>query len=585
MSFGTMAAWQALVLIAAAGAAAALLFRLKVRPPRVQVPSLLLWRRVFDHVRELTWWERVRRAVSLAATILIAVVLALAVTRPEPRHGPASQGRTLIVLDSSWSMAARTSSGETRWQRAIRQARTLAGSSGGDVALATTADGLVEGPTSDTALIETAMDRLAPAGGDAMTWPRVPGTDHVHFITDGAVARALDAAVTVHSVFEAASNAAIVAFGARPSPGGEGAGEAYLQVANYAPASRPVRIVVSRGTSVLSDQRVDMAAGEAVSQVVPLAPTGSARLLARIEAADDALAQDNEAFAWIDGADAVDVTLVSDDPAALESVLRQDPSLHVSIVKPAAYKPVNSGLLVFDRWLPADAPTRPALCVAPPAASWLGQVGALERSARWSAAGTHPVVSGVDPLTVDVKRVRSYEGRDLIAVARSERGTPLVSVVDDRDRRIVVWSFAPADSNLAAAPGFPVLVGNTIEWLARPSYGMLRHPGPIRLPASTTRVVSPDGQPLPIIRAGDSSAVRLRSPGLYLVEAAGSRGVVGVNIGDPEVSNLERTSLTGASASRVAAGGAGWPWWMWAVVVAFVLVAAEWGTWQRRVTV
>ena len=106
MSFGAMAAWQAWLLLGAAGAAAAWLFLIKVRPPRVAVPTLLLWSRVFDRARELTWWERVRRAVSLVATVLIASVLALAVTRPEPHHGPASQGRTLVVLDSSWSMAA-----------------------------------------------------------------------------------------------------------------------------------------------------------------------------------------------------------------------------------------------------------------------------------------------------------------------------------------------------------------------------------------------------------------------------------------------------------------------------------------------
>ena len=66
MSFGTMAVWQALALVGVAGVAAWMLFRIKVRPPRVQVPTLLLWRKVFDHRREMTWWERVRRAVSLA---------------------------------------------------------------------------------------------------------------------------------------------------------------------------------------------------------------------------------------------------------------------------------------------------------------------------------------------------------------------------------------------------------------------------------------------------------------------------------------------------------------------------------------
>jgi hypothetical protein len=585
MSFGTMAVWQALALVGVAGLAAWALFRIKVRPPRVQVPTLLLWRKVFDHGREMTWWERVRRAVSLGATILIAVALALAVTRPGPGTGPASQGRTLIVLDSSWSMAARTSSGETRWQRAVRQARSLAaGAGGGDVALATTADGLVEAPTPDVALIETAIDRLAPSGGEDAAWPRVPGADHVHFITDGATERVLGKEVTIHSVFEAASNAAIVAFGARPAAAGAPAGEAYVQVANYAAAPRQVRLTITRGTTVVSSNTVDMAAGEAVSQVVPLPPTGGARLVARIEAPDDALAEDNEAFAWIDGADPLDVTVVTENAGPIAALAGADSRVRVTYVKPAEYRPSREGVVIFDRWLPAEPPGRPALAIAPPPMEWLGTRSQEEKAARWTVAASHPVVAGVDALTVDLKKVTGYEGPALTALAKSDRGTPLVSVADTSDRRIVVWSFALADTNLANAPGFPVLMGNTLEWLGRPSYGVLRKPGPVRLPASTSRVVSPAGQPIPLVRTADGVVARLPQPGLYLVDAAGSRGVLGVNIGDPQVSNVSRSSLTPA-ASQVASGGAGWPWWMWAVAIGFTLVAAEWWTWQRRVTV
>jgi hypothetical protein len=330
---------------------------------------------------------------------------------------------------------------------------------------------------------------------------------------------------------------------------------------------------------------VDLTAGEAVSQIVPLPPAGGARLVARIEAEDDALPEDNEAVAWLEGAEAVAVTVVSHDPSALAPLLQQDPSLTVSFVTPAAYAQPASGIVIFDRWVPAESPLRPALVIAPPAASWLGRPGAEEKEARWVSAGSHPIMAGVDASTVEVKRVRGYEGPDLTPLARTVRGTPLVEVIESRDRRLVLWTFVPADTNLAAAPGFPVLFGNTIEWLARPSYGVLRKPGPIRLPASTTRVVSPDGRPVTVYRTRDSAVARLTSPGLYLVEAAGSRGVVGVNIGDPDVSNLNRSSLSAANVAQVAAGGAGWPWWLWAIVVAFVLVSAEWWTWQRRVTV
>jgi hypothetical protein len=126
MTVGAMPAALARGGVAAAGLAAWLLFRLKVRPPRVEVPSLLLWRRVFDETRELSWWERVRRAVSLVATVIFAALLGLAVTRPAPSAGPAPLGRPLIVLVSSWTMAARTSTGEPRWARPVPPARRLA---------------------------------------------------------------------------------------------------------------------------------------------------------------------------------------------------------------------------------------------------------------------------------------------------------------------------------------------------------------------------------------------------------------------------------------------------------------------------
>ena len=109
MTFAAMPAWQAWLLLLAAGAAAAWIFLIKLRPPRTVVPSLLLWQRVLDESRELTLWERIRRAVSLVATVAIALMLAFAAVQPERRAGgqSAKSGRRLIVLDSSLTMLAR----------------------------------------------------------------------------------------------------------------------------------------------------------------------------------------------------------------------------------------------------------------------------------------------------------------------------------------------------------------------------------------------------------------------------------------------------------------------------------------------
>jgi hypothetical protein len=101
-------------------------------------------------------------------TVAIAVMLAMAIARPSRTAGAgsSSRGRVLVVIDSSWSMLARTRGGDTRWDRALAEARRVAASSD-QVAIATTADGVVEGPTDDPVLIESALGRLTPSGSDA----------------------------------------------------------------------------------------------------------------------------------------------------------------------------------------------------------------------------------------------------------------------------------------------------------------------------------------------------------------------------------------------------------------------------------
>jgi hypothetical protein len=59
-----------------------------------------------------------------------------------------------------------------------------------------------------------------------------------------------------------------------------------------------------------------------------------------------------------------------------------------------------------------------------------------------------------------------------------------------------------------------------------------------------------------------------------------------VNISDPQLSNLSRTTpAVSGRVVTVAAGASGAPWWVYFAVAALVLALAEWWTWQRRITV
>jgi hypothetical protein len=161
-----------------------------------------------------------------------------------------------------------------------------------------------------------------------------------------------------------------------------------------------------------------------------------------------------------------------------------------------------------------------------------------------------------------------------------------VYVNDTGSRRFVVLTFGAGESNLASAPGFPVLMGNAIDWLVRPDARAARATGLASFNHATVQVVGPGGRAVPIARVSGAALAMLRVPGLYVAEGAGARSTFAVNVGSPQVSNATRTSLSPSDQARpVLAGASGPSWWLYCVAAAFVLALVEWWTWQRRITV
>jgi len=614
MTFGAMAAWQAWLLLAGAAALAAGLFFIRLKPPRMLVPSILVWSRVLDDLRQQTLWERIRRAVSLVLTVLIALALALAAVRPGrvADGGGRSVGRLLVVLDASWSMEAGTRGGESRWDRAVAEARRLfTAASGAEMTLATTAEGLVEGPTTDLALIETALERSRPGGGDADAWPRLAGATAVHFVTDGATARQLDPDVVVHSVFEPAPNVGITALAVRPSLSPANAGDAYLEIGNFSDAAQKIRLRITRGATEVLDRELDAAPSELLRQVLPIPRGGDPSLTVKIEAPRNELAADDEAFAWVGRARPLTVLVVGSQTQWLRAAFERDPDVRAAFLDPSGYRTpaarAENGpdVIIFDRWAPSEPPAIPALLFAPPpSTAWLSSgaasglaAAAEERAPKWDVPGTHPVVEGVDPFTLTVDRARAYSSPALTPVAQSAHGTPLVYVAEASNRRLVVVTFSINESNLTAAPGFPVLLGNAVDWLAHPvlfaaqpgdgdTLRGVHRPGLTAFSGIVTKVTGPGAAEIPLTRVAQTAFAHLRRPGIYTAEGGGARGAFAVNLADPQLSNLTRSSPgPKGRVMTVAAGAAGSPWWVYFAVIAFALGVAEWWTWQRRITV
>jgi hypothetical protein len=584
MTFALVSSAWAWALLAGAVAAAILSFIVRPRPPRHRVPSMLIWQRVLDETRDRSVWDRLRWIVSMLLTAAIAAALALALARPAPASGPESGGRLLLVLDSSWTMQARRPTGQTRWDRAVEAAWTTARSAGADeVAIATTADGIVEGPTAELGLIRSALNRLAPTGAPDGAWPRLTGAT-VHFFTDGTVPRAPDPEVTLHSVFVPVPNVAVTAFDIEPRPGERDTADAFVAVANHAPLTQNVEISLTRGGAVVFARTVQLGAGERHREIVPVPNAGDPRFHARVRAEANALDVDDDVAAWLWAARPVSVGVVSESKA-LATLLAADRTLQVRVVDATEYAHTPVDLWVFDRWLPDAPPADPALVIDPPASAWFGQRGAVEARPVWRAMRAHPVLEGVDPTWLRVRSVRPVIRDTLDPVVVSGQDTPLVATEAGADGRFVVVAFSTDDSNLSTTPAFPVLVGNAIDWLVRPEPNVRRRPGAIVLPAATSRIIAPNGETLPITRLPDRVTAYLPGPGLFLVTTGRRDRTVVVALGDAERTDLLSSSVPPDSESQPVDVRVTRPWWVLLAIAALGCCLVEWMTWQRRVTV
>src|ERR1041384_5957705 len=93
----------ALLVLLTTGTIVALYF-LKLRHRKVFISSSILWRRVLDERESHSLWEKLRRILSIILAATIALLIGLALARPEIQALTGKNERIVIVLDTSPTM-------------------------------------------------------------------------------------------------------------------------------------------------------------------------------------------------------------------------------------------------------------------------------------------------------------------------------------------------------------------------------------------------------------------------------------------------------------------------------------------------
>src|SRR5213593_128440 len=465
MTFLALTSFQAALLALAVACAVIALHFLKLYPHRVFVSSVVLWQRVLGEKLSRSLWERLQRIVSILVAVTIALLMALSVGRPQIGAVNGKMRRIVVVLDTSPTMNARTSDGSTRWKHATDKARTvLSESPAAEFRIADTS-GLRAFPyTPDRAEALQFVDQLAPSNVQPR-FPNVIGSATVYLISDGVVLDHVPANVEKISVFERADNIGITAFDVRPVPSRPLAYEAYLEIQNY---GRPaeLRLTVSGSDQERITRSLRLLTDARFRETFDLSNFRGGRIQAGIETNNDALPNDDVAFAYVPPQRKIRTLLVTPGNEYLETLLKLDPSVELLTANPQNYRETaDIDALVFDRFAPQKAPSKPVLIIGAPRASWLpAPSGIIQRPQITAWFASHPILHYVPETNVFIERANRIDSENLTVVAGSKE-TPLI-VVSENPRRVML-TFDLGASNFPLQNGFPIFMENVFAWLTR----------------------------------------------------------------------------------------------------------------------
>ncbi len=599
MSFAGLAPAVAWVLAAMAAAAVVGLYLLRPPPQRVAVPSLVLWQRIAGVRRRLAqrwrWW------LSLLLALVIATLLALAAMRPEAAGSSTGARDLVVVVDNSITMNAMRSDGKTRFEHAVAAARSAIRKAPPGTRFLVS-DTLRLASTGGFVQSEAALRLLdsMEAGNGTKAWfpelellPEAARERDVLFFTDGVTAVAHPAAVTTVSSFERAPNLGITAFNLRPLPTDATRYEAFVEVGNAATVAVEATVTVSGPGRDPRSKPVRLPPRGFATVSVPVADFGGGALQATVESADDRLALDDTAYAFLPFNRSMRVALVTSGNAPLEAALRLDPRLRLTVLSPPQYAAKGGyDAYVFDRFAPAAPPLAPVLAFRPPQTKWLAAHGSsLAAPVAGSWLADHPVLDNVSLADVQIDRAVALQGVDAQSgvLARTPSGQALVIASDRAPRRLAV-GFSGEDSNFASQASFPVFLANAMQWLTEEIPPHHERLGTLRVPLEKARVSAMNAGALQTRELPGATGFTVSEPDFLTVESSAGRMRVLVNVLDPAVTDINASGLSPAPASSSTAephdGTAdALPLAWWLLLAAAAALVAEWLTYHRRVTV
>jgi len=266
-------------------------------------------------------------------------------------------------------------------------------------------------------------------------------------------------------------NSGLRKIGVRRSSSDPDVWEIYVSVHNYGATPRSVMLSLEFGTPqevgrtpIGADQLTlkPRADAEATFQY----RTAAAGILAVDIAPHDAFAADDHAELELPGQTALAVTVYSREPELLRPVLSATPRISAVYRAPEQYRPNDRGLVILDRFIPAQKPVADSIWIDPPAKGSPIPVRTTVEQAVFTAWDpTHPVAAGLRAKDLKLERTSVFDPAKSDTRVGEVAAGPVI-VARDSTPKIAVLGFHPQLTSMRNELAAPLLFANLLRWVS-----------------------------------------------------------------------------------------------------------------------
>jgi len=339
-------------------------------------------------------------------------------------------------------------------------------------------------------------------------------------------------AFRVLNVDDAVENCGIRTVGARRSETDPGTWDILVRVRNYGKTFRIVSVTMNFGKAPMGMHPVELAPG-AEKETVFKVHTRAAGILETRLYPKDAFAADNYAALEIPEQRTLHVVTYTDQPEQIRPALASDPRIVAEFLPKQQYHPENDGLIILDRFHPAERPLGNVLWIDPPPDKPPFPI--RERvdhpeGLRWIP--DQPLTLGLRAKNTQIEAASVFEqGPGAIRVAEIDKGPVLFArTSDDGKTRMVAIGFNPFAGSMRYELTTPLLLANILRWMepgvfrdvdvGTQSAGAVSAPLAGTIDRETVQVLTDSGKVLPF-------NIRDRAVQFFVGDAARARVIAG----------------------------------------------------------